>query len=102
VTRVLEVTWLGGCNNGAVKRGPNMPLAEPGSHAFAHQARVWIEGGKPCGAWWDDGRPAGDCSPPDMPPRPGKWVRFRTPGIPTALWELAQSRGVEIEVSRAA
>lgn len=97
MTRVLEVTWEGGCNNGAVKR--SHALAEPGSAAFAHRARVWLdEDGAARGAWWDDGRPLGLHSPPGPEPTEGRWVRFPTRGIPAALWALAQERGTEVEI----
>jgi hypothetical protein len=90
MSRVLEVMWKGGCNNGAVKR--HGALAEYGSHAFEHRARVWLDdAGTPRGAWWDDTYAGAEY-----------WARFVTAGIPAALWELAQTEGREIEEKRAA
>lgn len=100
--RVLEVQWKGGCSirESDVKA---RVLGPPGAHAFEHRARVWKEeDGRLRGVWWDDGRPLGEASPPDMPPREGRWVPFVTPYILPALWDLAQSKGVEVPAKRAA
>lgn len=103
MSRVLEVTWKGGCGirESDVK---GRILGAPGAHAFSHRARVWLdEDGTALGAWWNDGRLAGDESRPDEPPREGHWERFvRGSWIPAALWQLAQTEGTEVEAKKQA